>query len=107
LLARIGDIVFAKIVIQIVIVFVRGTVFSVTSLSGREWCASLALGAVSILLGAIVRLLLNGPFEKLFKLTGLLPMETVRPEVRHNAEWKSAIATLRDCHSKGKSRVDD
>jgi Ca2+-transporting ATPase len=68
----------------------------VVRLPGREWGISLALGVVSIPLGAIVRLLPNGPFEKLFKLTGLLPTETVLPVVRHDAEWNSAITKLRD-----------
>jgi Ca2+-transporting ATPase len=93
---RIGEIVFAEVVIQVAIIFVGGTAFSVIRLPGRDWGISLALGVVSIPLGAIVRLLPNGPFEKLFELTRLLPTETVLPVVRHDAEWDSAITKLRD-----------
>ncbi|KAJ7931426.1 Ca-transporting ATPase [Mycena leptocephala] len=48
---------------QIVIVFVGGAAFEVTPIGGREWGISLALGFVSIPLGALIRLLPSDPFE--------------------------------------------
>ena len=86
----------AEIVIQVVIVFVGGQAFSVKPLPGREWGISIALGIVSIPLGAIVRLLPNAPFERLFKLLGLLPNEPVLPVARPESEWNSAITKLQD-----------
>ncbi|KAJ7592813.1 Ca-transporting ATPase [Mycena floridula] len=44
-----------EIVIQIVIVFVGGAAFQATSIHGREWGISLALGVVPISLGALIR----------------------------------------------------
>ncbi|KAG2064382.1 hypothetical protein BDR04DRAFT_935062, partial [Suillus decipiens] len=55
-----------KIAVQVIIVFIGGTAFQVTCIGGREWGISLALGFVSIPLGALIRLLPNGPFEYLF-----------------------------------------
>ena len=87
---------FAEIVIQVVIIYVGGQAFSVKPLPGREWGISVALGIVSIPLGAIVRLLPNAPFEKLFKLLGLLPNDPVLPVARPDAEWNSAITKVQD-----------
>ncbi|KAG1804284.1 hypothetical protein EV424DRAFT_1300201, partial [Suillus variegatus] len=48
-----------EIAVQVVIVFIGGTAFQVTCIAGREWGISLALGFVSIPLGALIRLLPN------------------------------------------------
>ncbi|KAG2345938.1 calcium ATPase, partial [Suillus weaverae] len=55
-----------KIAVQVVVVFIGGTAFQVTHIAGREWGISLALGFISIPLGALIRLLPNRPFERLF-----------------------------------------
>jgi len=44
---------------QILIVFVGGKAFSVTRLSGAQWAYSVVLGALSIPVGAIIRLIPN------------------------------------------------
>ncbi|KAG5642715.1 hypothetical protein DXG03_002291 [Asterophora parasitica] len=67
-----------EIAVQVLIVFVGGDAFQVTRVGGREWGISLALGIVSIPLGALIRLLPNGPFDRLFKL---LRLHTTRKEV--------------------------
>ena len=85
-----------EIAVQVLIVFIGGSAFQVTRVGIREWGISVLLGAVSIPLGAVVRLLPNGPFEKLFKEMKLLPKPTTLPLTRPDMEWNSAIMQVRD-----------
>ncbi|KIK99153.1 hypothetical protein PAXRUDRAFT_132713 [Paxillus rubicundulus Ve08.2h10] len=85
-----------EIVIQVVIVFVGGAAFQVTHIGAREWGISLALGVVSIPLGALIRLMPNKPFERLFTAIRLLPSPEVLPTIRPDAEWNLAIELVRD-----------
>jgi Ca2+-transporting ATPase len=86
-----------EIAVQILIVFVGGRAFQVTPLHGREWGISIALGVVSIPLGALIRLLPNGPFQRVFKRLGLLGREQGLPTTRPEAEpWSGASAMVRD-----------
>ncbi|KII89872.1 hypothetical protein PLICRDRAFT_40040 [Plicaturopsis crispa FD-325 SS-3] len=85
-----------EIAVQVLIVFVGGAAFQVTRIGGREWGISLALGVVSIPLGALIRLLPNGPFERLFIKLHLLQNPEVLPTVHPEAEWNSAIELVRD-----------
>ncbi|KAJ7284885.1 calcium-transporting ATPase [Mycena rebaudengoi] len=83
---------------QVAIVFIGGAAFSVTRIGGREWGISLALGVVSIPLGALVRLLPTEPFEKVFKKVGLLGKPDVLPTAAPNPDnvgW-NAITLVRD-----------
>ncbi|KAG2157932.1 Ca-transporting ATPase [Suillus bovinus] len=90
-------ITFIEIAVQVVIVFIGGAAFQVTPIAGREWGISLALGFVSIPLGAIIRLLPNEPFERLFIFMRLLPKrQSDLPKVRSDVEWNSAIELVRD-----------
>ncbi|KAF4571338.1 hypothetical protein EYR36_008667 [Pleurotus pulmonarius] len=91
-------ITFIEVAIQILIVFVGGAAFQVTRMGGREWGISIALGVVSIPLGALIRLLPNGPFEKLFGTIGLLgkSYKQVLPSTNPDSEWNSAITMVRD-----------
>ncbi|KAG5651154.1 hypothetical protein H0H81_009669 [Sphagnurus paluster] len=86
-----------EIAVQVLIVFVGGDAFQVTKINGREWGISLALGIVSIPLGALIRLLPNGPFEKLFSAVGLLGKRAVLPTTSPESEsWGGAAALVRD-----------
>jgi Ca2+-transporting ATPase len=86
-----------EIGVQILIVFVGGAAFQVTRIGGREWGISLALGVVSIPLGALIRLMPSEPFEKGFKRLGLLGQDRVLPSIRPEAEaWSDASALVRD-----------
>ncbi|KAL0954828.1 hypothetical protein HGRIS_003773 [Hohenbuehelia grisea] len=87
-----------EVAIQVVIVFVGGAAFQVTRMGGREWGISLALGVVSLPLGALIRLLPNGPFEKLFSAAGLFGSKTpdVLPTSNPDSEWNAAITRVRD-----------
>ncbi|KAF9240186.1 cation transporting ATPase [Melanogaster broomeanus] len=85
-----------EIVVQVLIVFVGGAAFQVTIIGGREWSISLALGVVSIPLGALIRLLPNEPFEKLFIAIRLLPSPEALPTIKPDAEWNLAIELVRD-----------
>ncbi|KAG6909855.1 hypothetical protein DXG01_014883 [Tephrocybe rancida] len=64
-------ILLLEIGVQTLIVFVAKDSFQVTKIEGREWGISLALGIAPIPLGALIRLLPNGPFEKLLVKLGL------------------------------------
>ncbi|KAI0310974.1 hypothetical protein OF83DRAFT_1153050, partial [Amylostereum chailletii] len=75
-------ITFIEVAGQILIVFVGGTAFQVTRIGGREWGMSLALGVVSIPLGALVRLVPSEPCERLFQLVRLIPKERSLPTTR-------------------------
>ncbi|KAF9234120.1 hypothetical protein BU15DRAFT_65976 [Melanogaster broomeanus] len=85
-----------EIVVQVLIVFVGGAAFQVTTIGGREWGISLVLGVVSIPLGALIRLLPNGPFEKMFIAIRLLPSPEALPTIKPDAEWNLAIELVRD-----------
>jgi P-type Ca2+ transporter type 2C len=86
-----------EIAVQVLIVFVGGAAFQVTRIGGRDWGISLALGFVSIPLGALIRLMPSEPFEKCFKRLGLLGQDRVLPSVRPEAEaWSGASALVRD-----------
>ncbi|KAJ7349180.1 hypothetical protein DFH08DRAFT_697693 [Mycena albidolilacea] len=83
---------------QIAIVFIGGASFQVTPIGGREWGIALALGVVSIPLGALIRLLPSEPFERLFKKLGLLGHPDVLPTTSPNPDtvgW-NAITRVRD-----------
>ncbi|EIW84082.1 calcium-translocating P-type ATPase [Coniophora puteana RWD-64-598 SS2] len=90
-------ITLVEIAVQILIVFIGGAAFQVTPVDGKVWGISLALGVASIPIGALVRLLPNGLFERLFKLVRLLPSdEEILPTIRPDAEWNSAIQLVKD-----------
>ncbi|KAG6895383.1 hypothetical protein C0992_001570 [Termitomyces sp. T32_za158] len=81
-----------EIAVQVLIVFVGGDAFQVTTLKGREWGISLALGIVSLPLGALIRLLPNEPFDKLFKKLGFLGRPEGLPTVSAEGEaWSNTV----------------
>jgi Ca2+-transporting ATPase len=88
----------AEIAIQVLIVFVGNAAFQVTRIGGREWGISLALGAVSIPLGALIRLMPNPPFERLFKAMRLLGNASVLPTTSPDKEssWNPVVDRVRD-----------
>lgn len=65
-------------------------------MAGREWGISIALGFVSIPLGALIRLIPNGPLERLFIKVRLLPNPEVLPTSRPDSEWNTAIEMVKD-----------
>ncbi|KAG6918647.1 hypothetical protein DXG01_012766 [Tephrocybe rancida] len=86
-----------EIGVQTLIVFVAKDAFQVTRIGGREWGISLALGIVSIPLGALIRLLPNEPFEKVFKKLGLLGRPEVLPSTSHEGEvWSDTVNLVRE-----------
>jgi P-type Ca2+ transporter type 2C len=87
-----------EIAVQILIVFVGGAAFQVTRMGGREWGISIALGFASLPLGALIRLIPNGPCEIFFKKLGFLgrrkdSLPTTNPEAEG---WAGAITMVRD-----------
>ncbi|KAI0067278.1 calcium-translocating P-type ATPase [Artomyces pyxidatus] len=79
-------ITFIEVAVQVLIVFVGSSAFQVTRIGGREWGISLALGVVSIPLGALIRWVPNAPCERFFRAARLLPNPEVLPTKRANAE---------------------
>ena len=76
--------------------------FDVTRIrtGAREWVISLALGFVSLPLGALIRLIPNEPCESVFKKLQLLPtyelLPTTRPDVAisHVRDVRGNLATF-------------
>ncbi|KAH9025496.1 calcium-translocating P-type ATPase [Lactarius pseudohatsudake] len=87
-----------EVTIQVLICFVGGAAVGVTRMSIREWGISLALGFVSLPLGALIRLTPNEPFDRFFKMAGLLPKPEVLPSIRPDAEpgLSFAVDQVRD-----------
>ncbi|EPT01645.1 hypothetical protein FOMPIDRAFT_1023144, partial [Fomitopsis schrenkii] len=86
-----------EIAVQVLIVFVGGAAFSVTRIGGAEWGISLALGLVSIPLGALIRCVPNAPVERVLKALRILPKPpAVLPTARPNGDWNTAIELVKD-----------
>ncbi|KAJ1307270.1 hypothetical protein OPQ81_001382 [Rhizoctonia solani] len=99
-----------EVVIQILIVFFGGAAFQVTSMNGRDWGMSIALGFVSIPLGFLIRCIPNGPVERAFialrimrdpkappKLTKAeREAEEERKREEEKNSWNPAINQVRD-----------
>ncbi|THG98741.1 hypothetical protein EW026_g3507 [Hermanssonia centrifuga] len=85
-----------EIAVQVLIVFVGGAAFQVSSITGREWGISLALGFVSIPLGALIRFIPNERLGRFFIKIRLMRNPEVLPITRPEAEWNTAIDLVRD-----------
>ena len=88
--------VHLEISIQILICSVGGAAFSVTRIDGREWGISLALGFVSIPLGALLRCIPNEPVDRFFVKVHLMFNPEILPTARPDSEWYPAIDLARD-----------
>ena len=76
---------------------VGGAAFQVTRIHGREWGISLALGFVSIPLGAFIRCIPTSPLERLFIKLRIMNSDEILPTTKpDDPEWKVAIAEVRD-----------
>ncbi|KAI5120195.1 hypothetical protein M0805_006301 [Coniferiporia weirii] len=87
-----------EIGVQVLIVFVGGHAFQVTTINGRDWGISLGLGVVSIPLGFLIRCIPNEPISRLFIRLGLLEDPEALPTRRPwgDGEWNPAINLLHD-----------
>ncbi|EMD33945.1 hypothetical protein CERSUDRAFT_117474 [Gelatoporia subvermispora B] len=85
-----------EIAVQILIVFVGGSAFQVTRIGGREWGIGLALGFVSIPLGALVRCIPNQPVERFLMKARLHRNPEALPTTSPEAEWNAAIERVKD-----------
>ncbi|KAH9023999.1 calcium-translocating P-type ATPase [Lactarius deliciosus] len=79
-------IIIIEVAVQVLICFVGGAAFGVTCIGTREWCISIALGCVSLPLGALIRLTPNEPCERVFNRLKLLPEPELLPTTRPDAE---------------------
>ena len=57
---------------QVLIIFVGGRVFSVVRLTGSQWAYSVVLGALSILIGFVIKLMPDEPVEWVFDGLGAI-----------------------------------
>ena len=81
---------------QIMIVFVGGRAFSVRRLNGAQWAYSLVLGAFSIPVGMIIRLIPDELFLKLVPYGWLRKSEPkTDPEDEQRFEWNPALQEIR------------
>ncbi|KAH9025697.1 Ca-transporting ATPase [Lactarius deliciosus] len=87
-----------EVVVQVLICFVGGAAFGVTRMGVREWCISVALGCISLPLGALIRLIPNEPCEGFFKRLKLLPEPELLPTIRPDTEsdFSFAMGQVRD-----------
>ncbi|CUA75881.1 hypothetical protein RSOLAG22IIIB_01882 [Rhizoctonia solani] len=99
-----------EVVIQILIVFFGGAAFQVTSMNGRDWGMSIALGFVSIPLGFLIRCIPNGPVERAFVALHIMrdpkappkltkaerEAEEERKREEEKNSWNPAINEVRD-----------
>jgi len=99
-----------EVAIQILIVFFGGAAFQVTSMNGRDWGMSIALGFVSIPLGFLIRCIPTPPVERLFLTLRIMrdpnaPPKLTKAEKKEEAErkreeekerWNPAINQIRD-----------
>jgi Ca2+-transporting ATPase len=67
-------------------------------MSGREWVISMALGFVSLPLGALIRLIPNEPCARIFVKLRLLPKPEAAPTMLPDAEpgFASAMDRVHD-----------
>lgn len=87
---------YTEVAIQVVIIYVGGAAFTVHQIPGSYWGISIALGLVSIPLGFLIRLIPNGPIEKLFIKLHIMDDPNSLPEVNPQAEkYNEAIENVR------------
>ncbi|KAH9025691.1 calcium-translocating P-type ATPase [Lactarius deliciosus] len=91
-------ITIVEVVVQVLICFIGGTAFGVTRMGVREWCISVALGCISLPLGALIRLIPNEPCEGFFRRLKLLPEPELLPTIRPDTEsdFSFAMDQVRD-----------
>ncbi|CAE6529304.1 unnamed protein product, partial [Rhizoctonia solani] len=99
-----------EVAIQILIVFFGGAAFQVTSMNGRDWGLSIALGFVSIPLGFLIRCIPTAPVERAFIALHIMrdpkappklskaerEAEEERKREEEKDSWNPAINEVRD-----------
>jgi len=78
-------------------VSVGGATFQVSCIHGREWGISLALGFLSIPLGAFIRCIPTPPLERVFIKLRIMSADEILPTTRPDAAGRNrAINSVRD-----------
>lgn len=84
---------------QIMIIFVGGAAIGVVRLNAAQWGYSLVLGAITILIGVIIRLIPDEVVMALlpeFVTRMLLPTEVVEDEEAQRYQWNPALQEIRE-----------
>jgi len=64
-------------------------------MGGKEWAISLALGCVTLPLGALIRLIPNEPCKRIFEGLRLLPRPYVLPIISPDTKLESIYGHVR------------
>ncbi|KAK6542160.1 hypothetical protein TWF694_007925 [Orbilia ellipsospora] len=84
---------------QVLIIFVGGAALGVVPLNGPQWAISLILGAISLLIGVIVRLVPDQVFKKILPKAMYRDRKTpdvfVSDDDRNKFEWNQGIEDIR------------
>ncbi|EPS42898.1 hypothetical protein H072_3178 [Dactylellina haptotyla CBS 200.50] len=83
---------------QVMIVFIGGAALRVVRLDGPQWAISLILGAISLLIGVVVRLVPDAVFKKV--LPKAMYRDRKTPDLfvsdeEHRFEWNQGIEDIR------------
>lgn len=84
---------------QILIVFVGGSAFQVTSMNGRDWGISIALGFMSIPIGFLICCVPNAPCKRFLIRSKILPDPSKLPTVQSQVvskQWDDVIELVKD-----------
>jgi Ca2+-transporting ATPase len=91
---------YSEVGVQILIVFFGGSAFQVTSINGRDWGISVVIGFLTIPLGVLIRLVPNGPCERVLVALRILAhpktLPTAAPHTVDEEIWNPAIELVRD-----------
>jgi len=85
-------ITFIELTVQVMICFVGGSAFQVTRMGTKEWGISLALGCMSLPLGALIRLTPSEPCKRVLEKLRLMPKPDAPPTMFPDAEPGFAFA---------------
>ncbi|KAJ9292544.1 hypothetical protein DTO271G3_8701 [Paecilomyces variotii] len=83
---------------QVMIIFVGGRAFSVKRLNGPQWGVSLVLGAISIPIAVIIRLIPDSLIQRLVPhfLSRKKPPQLLVSDEESRFEWNPALEEIRD-----------
>lgn len=85
---------------QILIVFVGGSAFQVVRIGGRDWGISIVIGAISLVIGFLIKFIPTPQVEKVFIRIGMIrdptKLSEVEPAEEEEQQWNAGIAKVMD-----------
>lgn len=80
---------------QILIVFIGGPAFETTPINFGSWAVSVVLGALSLIVGALARMLPDGPLEKALLWLHIISPKDGLPSSRENDSKEGQLKQTR------------